>query len=381
MKAKVSVRKCESYDSRSVAAAVKACLGDIGGLESLIKPGDKVLLKPNLLKSAGPSEAVVTHPRVVEEVAKLVIDLGAKPSIGDSPPLGNLARVLSRSGYDAFMAKLGIKPTPFKEKITLEFPENRLFKRIDLAKEVFEFDAVINLPKLKTHAQMGLTLGVKNLFGTVIGADKASWHMRAGKDLDSFATVLVQIYEKVAPAVTIIDAVLGMEGYGPTSGDPRPLGFIASSRDAVAMDAVVCSLVGFGVENLRTCVVGAGQGVGIADRAQIEVLGDKLKDYPLKDFRLPKSVNIRWDLSRWNPVRRFMENHIITKPDIDLTVCKSCGVCMEHCPPKAIRESKGSMIIDRDKCISCFCCHELCSNQAVKIVQPFLGRFLSKISQ
>jgi uncharacterized protein (DUF362 family)/Pyruvate/2-oxoacid:ferredoxin oxidoreductase delta subunit len=381
MKTKVSVRKCESYDGRTVSAAVKACVDDLGGLASMIKPGDKVLLKPNLLKSAGPSEAVVTHPQVVEAVAAMVIDLGAKPSIGDSPPLGNIARVLSRSGYDPFMTKLGIKPIPFKEKVTLEFSENRLFKRIDLAKEVFEFDSVINLPKLKTHAQMGMTLGVKNLFGTVIGTDKASWHMRAGKDLDSFATVLVQIYEKIAPTVTILDAVLGMEGYGPTSGDPRLLGFISSSRDAVALDAVVCSLVGLGAENLRTCVIGADQGVGIADPAQIEVLGDKLKNFPLKDFQHPKSVNIRWNLSRWNPVRRFMENHMITKPDIDLDACKSCGVCLEHCPPKAIRQTKNAMVIDRDKCISCFCCHELCSNQAVRIVQPFWGRFLNKISQ
>ena len=220
MQSIVTVRKCDDYSSSRLVSVIRQVFDDLGSLGSMIKNGDRVLLKPNLLKSANPKAAVVTHPAMVEAVASIVLDCGAKPFIGDSPPLGNLHRVLSKSGYDPFMKKLNVEAVPFMEKVAMEFPENRLFRRIDLAKEIFEFDAVISLPKLKTHTQMLLTLGVKNLFGAVVGTDKAAWHLRAGREFDTFATALVQIYDKVRPVISILDGILAMERNGPNSGDP-----------------------------------------------------------------------------------------------------------------------------------------------------------------
>jgi len=381
MKSLVAIRKCADYDPRLLGDTIDKVLNDIGGIAAFVKSGDQVLLKPNLLKSAVPSQAAVTHPTVVETVASMVLDCGAKPFIGDSPPLGNLTRVLSKSGYTDFMKRMSIRAAPFTEKRPMEFPEGRLFRRIDLAREAFEFDSVINLPKLKTHTQMVLTLAVKNLFGTVIGMDKASWHLRAGKDYDSFATVLVQIFEKVRPCFSLIDGVLAMEGNGPNSGNPRGVGIIGASTDAVALDAVVTRLVGFPTEAVRTNLIGERLGLGIADKDGINLVGDELDGLPLKDFKAPKSITMAWNLSYWNPARRFMENHIITKPAIDRSACRNCGICLKHCPPEAISEVDGVMVIDRRKCISCFCCHELCENDAVQIVQPLLGRILSVISR
>lgn len=381
MKSTVSIRACEDYEPRPLAAAVESAFADLGGIHNFVRPGDKVLLKPNLLKAANPSEAVVTHPALVEAVASRVLDAGGTVYVGDGPPLGNLKRVLSKSGYDPMMKKLGISPAPFLERLPVDFPEGRLFRRIDLAREVFEFDAVINLAKLKTHAQMVFTLAVKNLFGAVIGTDKASWHLRAGKDIDTFATVLVQIYERIKPAISFVDGILAMEGYGPTSGDPRRVGIVAASTDAVALDAVICRLMGFDAKILRTCVIAHELGVGTAEAGEISVVGDSVVGFPLRDFKMPKSVGITWDLSDWNPVKRFLENHVITKPAIDAEACQACGICANHCPPAAISEVGGVMRIDRKKCISCFCCHELCSSKAVRIVQPFFGRFLSRISR
>ncbi len=381
MQSLVTIRKCEDYDPQRLGPAICRALDDLGGMSELVRPGDRILLKPNLLKAAAPAQAVVTHPAVVEAVAGMVLDLGAVPFIGDSPPLGNLGRVLSKSGYDHFMKKMGISAVPFVNKAELEFPSERLFRRIDLAKEAFEFDAVINLPKLKTHMQMMLTLAVKNLFGTVIGTDKASWHLRAGRDVDTFATVLVQIYDRIRPAVSILDGILAMEGDGPNSGNPRHVGVIGASKDAVALDAIVCRLVGFPPESLLTCVIAERAGVGAADPGRIEVIGDDLTGFPLTNFKAPRSMTMAWNLSHWNPVRRFMENHIITKPSIDPASCVGCKICLEHCPPQAISESDGGMVIDRNKCISCFCCHELCSNEAVRIIKPFFGRVLSKLTR
>ncbi|MEJ2716036.1 MAG: DUF362 domain-containing protein, partial [Deltaproteobacteria bacterium] len=240
MQTVVSIRRCEDYDPAQLRSALESALEDLNGPDSFVKRGERVLLKPNLLKSATPSQAVVTHPAFVEAVASLVIDAGATPLVGDSPPLGNLSRVLSKSGYDPFMKRLGIQAAPFVDPLPVEFSESRLFRKIDLSREVFQFDAVINLAKLKTHSQMVLTLAVKNLFGTIVGTDKAAWHLRAGKDYESFATALVQIVDAVKPRLSLVDGILGMEGNGPNSGIPRHLGIIGASADAVALDASIC---------------------------------------------------------------------------------------------------------------------------------------------
>lgn len=381
MKPRVSIRKAPDYDVSSLKQIIYDCVGNIGGFSAIVGRSDKVLLKPNLLRSANPQQAAVTHPAFVEAVASLIIDHGARVSIGDSPPLGNLNKVLSKSGYDDFMRNMDIKPCPFINKRSLDCSDGRVYRRLELAEEVFEFDKVINLPKVKTHCQMGLTLAVKNLFGAVVGTDKASWHLRAGKDIDDFATVLVQIFEQIRPAISIVDGILGMEGNGPNSGKPRFIGIIAAGKDPVALDTVIATLLGFPVEALRTSVIGEQMGLGVADLSRIEVLGDELNEFPLTDFERPKSMSMAWNLSYWNPVRRFLENHIITKPAIDTFVCQNCGVCMSHCPPGAIYVKNGATKIDRRKCISCFCCHELCANNAVKIVEPYLGRLLSSASR
>ena len=381
MKSLVSVRKYSEYELAGLKEIVNNCMEDLGGLKSMINRSDKVLLKPNLLRSSNPGQAVVTHPTFVEAVAELLVDHGAQLSLGDSPPLGNLARVLSKSGYDNFMKRLNVKPCPFIRKRSLDCLNSRLFRRLELAEEVFEFDKVVNLPKIKTHCQMGLTLAVKNLFGTVIGMDKASWHLRAGKNIDSFATVLVQIYEQISPVVSIVDGVLGMEGNGPNSGKPRRIGIVAAGQDAVALDSVIASLLDFPIDLVKTCVVGSDLGLGVADPEGITVVGDELDGFPITDFERPKSMTMSWNLSYWNPFRRFLENHVITKPAIDASICKSCGICMNHCPPGAIKSKNGMMKIDTRVCISCFCCHELCDNDAVMIVEPYLGKLLSKVSR
>ncbi len=379
MQSIVSIRQCHSYDVGLLRGVIERSLDDIGGLSQHVKTGDRVLLKPNLLLWAKPEKAIVTHPAFVEAVAGLVKDAGGKLFIGDSPPIGMLRSVLGKSGYKPFMERLDVTPVPFSEKKLVEIAKGRTFRRIELAKEVFDHDVVINLPKLKTHGQMLLTLGVKNLFGTVIGSDKPSWHLRAGRDYDTFATVLVQIYEAVRPAVTVLDGILAMEGDGPNNGTPRHLGLVGASEDATALDATVCRLVGYPVESFRTCVIAQSLGVGISDADRIDVTGDELTGLPLSDFAPPGSLSITWGMSQKNLVRRFLESHLVMRPDIQADACALCKVCLEHCPPGAIKEKNGRLTIDYDTCISCFCCQELCTSDAIRVKQPLLGRALSRV--
>jgi len=193
--------------------------------------------------------------------------------------------------------------------------------------------------------------------------------------------VLVQIYEKVRPAFSVVDGILGMEGNGPNSGKPRQVGILAASADPVALDSTVCRLLGLDTARMLTCAVGQTQGLGVADEHRIRVAGDKLDGFPLINFEAPKTMTVTWNLSGRNPIRRFMKNQLVTKPRIDHDECQGCKICLEHCPPEAITERNGKMIIDYRKCISCFCCHELCDNDAIEIEQPLLGRLLSRITR
>ncbi len=127
------------------------------------------------------------------------------------------------------------------------------FKKIEIARDALEADVLINLPKLKTHSQMLLTLGVKNLFGCIVGFGKPQWHLRAGVDREVFATLLVRIYQAIRPKLTILDGILAMEGEGPgRGGQPKELGFLLGSADAVALDVAVCRLLGLGEDVLLT---------------------------------------------------------------------------------------------------------------------------------
>lgn len=181
MISKVTIRNCKEYDPSAVLSTIRRILDDLGGPQRFFSRGDRVLLKPNLLRASDPEAAVVTHPIIVEAVAKVILENGARPSVGDSPPMGNLRKVLQKSGYEPFMKRLGVPAASFSKARSVEFDDGYLFRRIDIADEIFEFDAVINLPKLKTHCQMLLTLAAKNLFGTIIGPEKASWHLSPGE--------------------------------------------------------------------------------------------------------------------------------------------------------------------------------------------------------
>ena len=171
------------------------------------------------------------------------------------------------------------------------------------------------------------------------------------------------------------------KGTAPNNGAPRFIGVVAAGKDPVALDAVLASLVNFPLNMLRTCVIGQELGLGVSDLSRITTVGDELNEFPINDFRQAESVTMAWNLSYWNPLRRLLENHMITRPVIDHTLCKQCGICMTHCPPSAISEKNGTFQIDRKKCISCFCCQELCGNDAVRVLEPVIGRVLSRISR
>lgn len=230
----VSLIRAHSYELSSLRQSIIDLLEPLGGIGAFVKPGDRVLLKPNLLTGSRPTKECVTRPEIAYTVAKLVIEAGGKPFLGDSPAFGSALGVARNNGYLPLLEQLNVPIVEFHGKRY----ENHDFHHhhLRLSKEAMEADVVINLPKLKSHCQLTVTLGVKNLFGCVPGKMKAWWHMEAGKHPAEFAQMLIETARAIAPDLTIIDGIIGHEGNGPSGGEPRDLGVLGASTDVFAID-------------------------------------------------------------------------------------------------------------------------------------------------
>lgn len=360
----VSIVRCQTYDEQEVLKAVRRSIDLIGGMGSFVREGDRVLLKPNLLYGKKPEKAVTTHPSVIRAVIELVKEAGGVPSLGDSPGIGRSMGVAEKAGIKKVAVEMGCPIVEFNRPVLAPERKGKTFKNIEIDQTVFEADVIINLPKWKTHGQMLLTLGVKNLFGCVPGPRKAMWHLKAGEDHKLFAQMLVDIYQIIQPHLTILDGIVGMEGNGPNSGDPIPLGLLLASPDPLPLDQIVCDLLGISRKALLTNRVAIEQRLG---RDGIELKGEKIEDVKIQRFKLPSLIRADWYLPGF--LKKALKNALNAKPVIDETICKVCYQCVEICPPKALQEDAKGLAFDYGKCIRCFCCQEICPEGAITI-QP-----------
>lgn len=246
----VSLIRASSYVLDDLRQSVAALLEPLGGMTAFVKPGDRVLLKPNLLTGARPTQECVTRPELVYCVAELVIAAGGKPFLGDGPAFGSAHGVAQANGYLPLMNELNVPIVEFKGARYKTISEE--FDHLLLSKEVMEADVVINLPKVKSHVQLTLTMGVKNLFGCVPGKMKAWWHMEAGKDEARFGQMLVETARTISPNLTILDGIIGHEGNGPSNGEPRELGILAASANVFALDRSIVDLLQVAPERVLT---------------------------------------------------------------------------------------------------------------------------------
>ena len=250
----ISFLQTASYNLDDLYAAMTELLAPLGGMEQFVRPGDRVLLKPNLLTGARPTGECTTRPEVVYTVARLVQEAGGKPFLGDSPAFGTALGVAKANGYLPFLEELNVPVVEFQGKRYQTVSEE--FNHLRLCKEAMEADVVINLPKVKSHVQLTLTLGVKNLFGCVPGKMKAWWHMEAGKDRERFGTMLVETARAIAPNLTILDGIIAHEGNGPNQGEPRPLGILGASSDVFALDRAMVEILQVDPATVPTIVAG-----------------------------------------------------------------------------------------------------------------------------
>jgi len=359
----VSLVRCADYDRDRTFKAVQQAIALLGGIRSFVKPGERVLIKPNLLKASSPEAAVTTHPEVVRAVISLVREAGGVPMIGDSPGMGDLRKVCAKAGIFDVVQEEGATLVELDDPV--EVKNSGRFQRFELARAAYEADVIINLPKLKTHGMMTLTGAVKNLFGCVPGRKKVQWHLNAGVSHDNFARMLVELCALLKPRLTIMDAVIGMEGNGPGSGDPRTIGLLMAGRDQVAVDVVAAKIVGASLELLPIIKAAAEAGIGETRIKEITVLGERLSEVMVKDFRLPPRAHTEWPLPEW--LRRFIKDALTIRPVIKQRQCIRCGICRGHCPQGAIEAPGGKLEIRYRDCIRCFCCQEFCPEGAITV--------------
>lgn len=386
---KVSLVECRNYNPVDVLNAVRRSVDLLGGLTKFVPTKSRVLVKPNFLAPHAASKAALTHSTVIEAVCELVFEAGATPIVGDSSSIGSAKLIARRSGVLPYLEKRGIELIDLNDSRIFENKTGINFKRFEVSAEAFNADIIINLPKLKTHGQILMTMAVKNMFGAIVGMRKSQWHLRAGKDANYFARMLVELCYFLNPSLSIIDAVIGMDGNGPGSGRPREIGLVAASDDPVSLDRVMADIVGVNPEKILTLVAARELGYGPTNLSQIETVGDDPDSFHIDDFLLPRLSPASTTKGTLDPISGVFQNALTSKPVIDHNACTRCMTCSERCPPEAISFSEkatagkkgGFMEIDYKKCIRCYCCQEVCPEGAIKIRDGWGIRIMSLVNR
>ena len=300
MKSKVHLQKIESYSLDGAEQFIRDSLNVIDSEASLFGPGQKVLLKPNLLRGFNPDRCVTTHPVVIEAVCRVLKDLSVSQIvISDSPALGSLSAVAEKAGYGYLEKKYGAKIQPLTDPVPFENEEQ--VSHLKIAGCLEHYDRIINLPKVKSHCQMTMTLGIKNLFGLVIGKRKPVLHCLVKNDKLKFGKMLIDIARHVAPCLTIVDGIQAMQGQGPINGTPYPLGVMGASKDMTALDRVFADLLNIPLDRVYALQAARLKNFGQFQLEDMEVSG--VSDYQslvVKDFKQAYPIDISF-----NPLKLF----------------------------------------------------------------------------
>lgn len=383
MPSPVIIEGCADYSPKHCADAVAALVRFFPLLQTL-QPGTRVAVKVNLVTMMHPEKAATTHPALLAALTEYLQSRGAQVTIGDAP-----GGTYTKTYLDGVYTATGMKQTgaALNQNFAVkhaDYPAGAVLKDFDYTAWLDEADLIINFCKLKTHGMMGMSCAVKNLFGVIPGLTKPAYHYRF-PDEGQFADMLVDLNEYFHPALHIVDAVVGMEGNGPTMGKPRHIGAVLASEDPYALDLICAKLIGLGPGQVPTLQAAARRGLAPQAVEAVPLQGE-LVPFLQRDFDtsgagcgieeflggqgfLPKLGN------------RFAHAVLAVRPRLSRGDCVGCGKCAGLCPAKAITMRRGRPSIDRKACIRCFCCQEFCPVGAMKARRSAMGDFLLRHTQ
>lgn len=374
----VAVVRCKTYNVEAVKPALEEAVNAVNGLD-FVKSGMKIIIKPNLVSFKKPDAAATTHPALLEALVEMLLARGADVTIGDSPggphSLPLLNRVYTATGMDR-LEKLGAKLNRNMNEKTVDFPEGKVLKNFTYTEYLDEADAIIDFCKLKSHGMLGMSAAVKNLFGTIPGLKKPEVHYKFQNDAE-FADMLVDLNEYFKPRLAICDAVVGMEGNGPTAGTPRQIGAIIASKSTYYADVVGAELIGMNIDGLPTLQAAYERGFAPASSKNLRVYGD-IRALTVDDFKAPPVRGLSF-MRKGNVLHFISKAALEHKPTLKKRLCVGCGECARMCPAKAIEMKNKKPHINREKCIRCFCCQEFCPRAAMVAHRPLAAKVLNKL--
>ena len=357
----VAFTACPDYGP-GLAPALEALLANLGGWNELVKPGQKVLVKPNLLADATPDQAVTTHPALVREVVRGLKAAGAIVQVGDSPAGAmNVEQVWQKTGLAEVCASEQVPLLSFERGSTRTLSRDGYVFAV--AGAVLEADLIVSLPKVKTHSLTTLTAAVKNFYGVLPGYQKAQLHKAFPKPRQ-FCRLLRALHAAMPPNFSIADGVVGMEGEGPSNGRPVQLGFLAASSDAVALDLALCQVLQINPRRVPY----------LADEAAtpFELRGQMPAIHPIE---VPSGSGHLLQLIP-APLLRLVTPLVWVRPSFN-EQCVHCGRCAAACPCKALSVPQGKRpVLKSSRCIACCCCHEVCPAHAIRMRRSPLLRLM-----
>jgi uncharacterized protein (DUF362 family)/ferredoxin len=375
-RARVAISRAANYEAKVLFPAIAKACSLIPETESLFRGGAKIFIKVNLLSPfSSVDRAIYTHPLFVRAVVEFLKNWNVSITIGDDLDKRRGDPFLS-SGLKSALKDLDVEFSILKDRGFQEVEAGgELIKTTLFSREALEADLLINLPKLKTHSFTIFTGAIKNMFGLIPHGLRLKYHREHIWNED-FSNALVDIFSLRKPDLTIMDAVVAMEGEGPSSGNPRQVNLVLVSQDACALDAVAGKIIGLEPGQVFTTWHSHRRKQGIGDLKAIEIMGEKLEDVLVPDFKLSA---IAFGLfRRYLPsfLYAYFQHQLVFIPEIKREQCTGCGDCQRACPAHAIRMIDHRAFIDQSRCLHCLCCHESCSYNSIRLKQKPVGRLI-----
>lgn len=379
MNSPVYVAKCDDYQKEHLTKAIDQIFTALR-LDELIRPNMNVVIKPNLVMKSKPEAAIITHPAVVAAVGTRVQSLGAKVTIAESAGgLYNTASLKSSysvCGYEKMAAETGLHLNMDCGYQNAEAPHGLRCKSFPIIDPIRNCDLLIDIAKLKSHCLTGMSGAVKNLFGSVPGLQKPEFHCRF-PDKRDFGMMLTDLCETVRPQITIVDAIVTMEGNGPSGGRPRPMGVVLGGRNPYNVDLIGARLMVMEPSEIFMLQSAMERGLCPDSPDKVTVLGQDYQQFIVKDFLQPESKSNDFIARVPKPLRPLAEKLATPRPKIRTSDCVGCGKCAESCPQHTIQITNKKAVISYNQCIKCFCCHEMCPAKAIDIKRFSLFRLMS----